>query len=287
MSWYRSSRAGVPIGTYDLPSVAAIGWIPFYLQLADVPHNAYTASRGRLYDLLFDSGNEDPDGDLGPDGRGFFDIIDRHDCRGALLLDGLRVTFGPQGPSLNAASPRRLEYVGSTPLRYLDRGVSPPRKSNYPFHPRSPDVGGPPWAAKVPGVAAGHGPLTIVQRVEFRLGKLVEVAGGILSLGLRGAPYAWMEMNMTIRPDGTYRVELSGSAVPSQRLYVDWLGCDRPACAQARGAQGHDMTYDMLDAPLGEMEGFLHAGRRFFVGGAVPAPPRRSRSPLFYEGSLI
>jgi len=279
----------VPAGICDLPTVAAIGWIPFYVQLPDVPANAYTAFRATLYDLLFDSGNRDPGDDLGPGGSGFFEIIGHRDYRGALLLSGLRVIFGPGGPSLDESTISRREYVGFTPLRFLTPGFGGPIKHDFPFFSRSPGVGGVPWEGRVPRVVAGPGGLTITQRVEFRLGKLVEIGGALvssdlLSFDFRGAPYAWMEMNMTIRPDATYRVELSGSAVPSQRLYVDWQGCARPTCGPS---STHEMTYDMLDASLGEMEGFLHAGRRYFRGRAVAAPPRQTRSPLFYEGSLI
>ena len=73
---------------YPVPALAAIGWIPYYLRREDVPPNAYTDSRPRTYDWLFDSGNQDPGDNLGPDGQGFLQIVRGHDYRGALFLSG-------------------------------------------------------------------------------------------------------------------------------------------------------------------------------------------------------
>jgi hypothetical protein len=261
-------------GWYRVPAVAAIAWIPFYAQLrdmlADVPDNAYVASREKAYDLLFDSGNRDPDEDLGPDGQRFFEVIRRHDYRGALLLDGLRFRFDPWASEVDTHRMMRLESAGFTPLRFLDRSSDSPRKRPYPYLPEMPGVGGGPRSRENPKIVSEPSRIQISHRVEFRLCKWLEIAGGLITFNFRGAATVWMEVRQTIHRDGLYRVEFSGTAVPSQRLYIDWRNCAH--CG-----------YDMLKASRGEMEGFFRAGRPMFSGPAREAP-QRVNTPLVHEG---
>jgi hypothetical protein len=57
-----------PCATCNVPPVAVIGFIPFFRRRQDLPKTvAYKSGhQDKAYDLLFDSGNNDPEPDLGP-----------------------------------------------------------------------------------------------------------------------------------------------------------------------------------------------------------------------------
>lgn len=260
--------AAPPIGWITVPPVAALGWIPYYFSVDDVPANKYTDTRRRAYYYIFNSGNKDPSDDLVSD-QGFFQIINSHDYRGAFFLDGLQIYRDPVRFTEHNKGFRRMEYVGYTPRRYVDRSVHSPEKKTWDERP---GVGGSNKEEPNPRIDLEPSHVKITQRVDFRLCKLVEVGGGIVTFNFRGAPYAWMQMEFTIYHHGEYRIEFSGSSIPSQQLYINWK-------------KSNSCSYDMLDATHQEMERFFHAGRLLFVGKAVRAP-QRANGPLVEQGKL-
>lgn len=253
-----------PIGWVKVPPVAAIGWIPFYLRVDDVPANDYTRSRPKVYDYLFDSGNRDPVDYLN-DEEGFLRVIASNDYRGAFFLNGLNLYRSTFGFTHHNSDFRRMEYVGYTPIRHVQRGSDPPAKHTD-------------WESR--GLGGSNGlsieveahRVVITQRVEFRICKYLQVVGGLLTFNLRSAPYAWMEMEFTIYSHGHYEIEFRGSSIPSQQLYVDWK---RSATCR----------YDMLSATHQEMEGFLGAGDILGFRKPVRAPARRG-ARLYETGQL-
>ena len=65
------------------------------------------------------------------------------------------------------------------------------------------------------------------------------------------APYAWCEIVYSMDSDGNVDVTVDGSAIPSQRLYVDWA---KPA---ANPVIGIVPEYDMLTASAADVAGFI------------------------------
>ena len=255
------------IGWISVPPVAAIGWIPYYVRLTDVPQNNYTHTWPKFYDYLFDSGNKDPEDDLTNE-QGFLQIIKSRDFRGAFLLNGLKLYRTPDRFIEHSRDFRRMEYVGYTPIRSSTGKAHPPKKDRLMRQ----GVGGSYKDEPNPKIDLTPDYVRITQRVDFRICKLLQLLGGFASFTLRGAPYAWMEMDFTIYHNGSYRIEFSGTSVPSQQLYIDWR-----RVASCR--------YDMLQATAEEMERFLEAGRLFYFPKAVRAP-RRFNAPLVANGEL-
>jgi hypothetical protein len=85
--------------------------------------------------------------------------------------------------------------------------------------------------------------LTLSYVVRFRVGRV----GNLGARWLTGywAPDAWMGVKYTIESNGNVEVAFSGSHIPSQQYYVDWV---------AAGAR------DMLQSNAAEIDGFLQAG---------------------------
>jgi hypothetical protein len=248
-----------PTGYIALPAVAAIGWIPFYFRLADVPANAYKDTRPRAYDILFDSGNRDPADNLVNE-AGFRNILDTHDYRGALFLADLKIYRDAQRgfTHYNTSEFQRLESVGYTPLRSVPKD-NPNTKEAWRSWPERRGIGGSNPERNNLQIDVQPDRVTVTQRVDFRLCRLLGLGGGIMTLTFRDAPYAWMATTLTLEADGSYQIQCSGSAVPSQKLYVDWL-------APAQG------TYDMIAASYNEMESFFRAGRFLGIGRTRRAP---------------
>lgn len=90
-----------------------------------------------------------------------------------------------------------------------------------------------------------------VYRHTFKLGKLSDSAAALF-MGCF-APSALIQIEYTLRCDGSYRVSLSGSTLPSQRSYVL---CDL------------DKHWDMLRVDRVGINSFVYAGR------CKTAPPR-------------
>ena len=271
---------GPPIGYIQLPAVAAIGWIPFFFRLADVPPNAYKDTRPKAYDFLFDSGNWDPADNLMNE-AGFWKIIrEDHDYRGALFLADLKIHRSATGfTHYNQGEFRHLELVGYTPLRHVVKEDGTQKKKPWPCWPERRGIGGSHSNQNNPKIDVTSDRVTITHRVDFRLCRLLGIRGGVMTLTFRDAPYAWMAITLTINADGSYQLQFTGSAVPSQKLYVDW---QTPANIRGRPSK---CTYDMLTASFGEMEGFFRAGRLAGIFQTRRAPERLS-FPVVHAGRL-
>jgi len=262
-----------PIGYIPLPAIAAIAWIPFYFQVEDVPPNAYKETRKKAYDILFDAGNRDPSDDLVNE-AGFWQIIRKtHDYRGALFLSNLQIHRSAKAgfTHYNDRDFERLESVGYTPIRQKVM-ANPPYKKPWASYPERRGIGGSTPDRNKLKIDVAPARVTIIQCVDFRLCRLLGLGGGIMTLTLRDAPYAWMEMTMTIEDNGSFRIELAGSAVPSQKLYVGWQM--PPNC-----------TYDMITCSHSDIEQFFRAGRLSGIGATRHSPQRRAPS-LFHTGRL-
>jgi hypothetical protein len=191
-----------------------------------------------------------------------------------MFLDGIRVQFGASTMALDKSGMRRLEYPGFTPLRQWADG----KKSAIPWLPEKPGIAGPSPRNQNPEFVETPTQIGITQRLDSRICKVLQVAGGFLTFNLRGAPYARMKTLITINMNRIFTIEFYGSAIPSQLLYVDWK------LAPARG--GGFCYYDMLKATTKEMDDFFGAGRMMYVGRTRRAPVRPAGA-LVYDGVLV
>lgn len=239
------------------PDALVIGWIPFAMSAASAP-----GYRGAGATLLFQSGNPDPP--ISFAGHAGFagwphptNVIGTKEYRAALYLKDVVADFSSKSqPTIRAADGA---VVGYTPLRIFIGGVNVagmlPQLSQYtrgtgPYHPPVPE--------KDP---AGQW-IAIRYRAEFKVSRLPNLFSKVL-MGA-WAPYAWCEVMYRVHASGEIEIEVDGSAIPSQRLYVDWT---TPAASSAAGAQPE---YDMRTANQAEVLGFIKTRG----WGCRPAPGR-------------
>lgn len=238
------------------PDVLVIGWIPFAMSAALA--SGFPSGPGAT--LLFQSGNPDPP--IGFAGHtGFADwlhpsnVLGTREYRAAVYLKDVVAEFKPgSSPVIRAAD---APSVGYTPMRMFIGGVNVaamlPQLPQYtagtgPYHPPVPELD-----------PAGEW-VGIRYRAEFKLSKLPN----LLSRALVGAwaPYAWCEIAYRIYASGEVEIEVQGSAIPSQRLYIDW------AMPSADSAAGIQSEYDMRTANREEVLGFIKTQG----WGCKPAP---------------
>lgn len=265
-----------PEGWIKLPAIAAIGWIPFYKTLKHIPpgvdKNGYTKDWPWGYFWLFDSGNHDPGDNLISWEEGFLQIIESRDYRGAFFIDGLEVhRTSNEFTGCSESGHRRMEYIGYTPLRFYVPVVE--HKFNSPIMPDKRGLLG--GSSKDEHFEIDMKPeyFRITHRIEFRLCKLMEVAGGLLTFNPRGAPYVWMKMVFEVHFDGKYTLTTMGTAIPNQTYYLDWKKVEK-------------CSYDMFDSTSKEMNDFLRTGNLGYIGASPRGPERTTNAKMVESGWL-
>jgi hypothetical protein len=240
------------------PDVLVIGWIPFAMDSASAP--GFPPGPGAT--LLFQSGNPDPP--IAFAGHAGFTgwlhpstVVGTKEYRAALYLKDIVAEFNSGSePVIRAADG---PFVGYTPVRMFIGGanvaVMVPQFSQYlrgtgTYHPPVPerDPGGQ-W-------------IGIRYRAEFKLSKLPNLISKVL-VGA-WAPYAWCEIVYRVYASGKVEVDVEGSAIPSQRLYIDW------ALPPADSMANIQPVYDMRTASRDEVLGFVETQG----WGCKPAPGR-------------
>jgi hypothetical protein len=170
--------------------------------------------------------NRQPPTDLA-NRQDFVQFLARKQFRGAMTLEKVRLQFDTSGKA-QAILFEEDEHVGYTP---------------YPFY------GGNRYRRGLMGIPEATTALvtgnrgTITKTFRFRLDEWGDRFGHAL-LGSR-APDAWIGLKYDIWSDGKFRVEFSGSFIPSQWYYPGW------------SVQGE---HDMGNNSTAETLGFFHAG---------------------------
>lgn len=199
--------------SFDFNTVQAVGWIPFFRGLSDIPipnsfyRYASGSKRKRLAcDFLFYSGNPRPD-------PGILDSIETFDqflskskeYRGALSLRHLRLTCLPGNKyDVHYETLKEGASVGYTPFRY-------PGKNKVWFYSKG--IGKTGYEYR-PALRHDRDGVLISQEVHFRIGKIGNLGAKILTGHF--APKAKMRVDYKLKNDGTSQVHLSGSFIPNQ-----------------------------------------------------------------------
>lgn len=241
------------------PSIACVGWIPFFYRLAEMRECAFRHHRiatSTLFfpnaaTLIFQSGNMCEEGAANnPDPRGFagpsqfLELLESRNFRAALALDKMRLDLNSTDQPIGISF-ELLGEVGYTPIRilvgqqqlltYHDRGRG---SASYEVIPE--------WDGVV-----------IKAWTRFKIGRLGELAGYFLTH--RMAPSASMSIEYRITSQGSASVRCWGSFIPSFSLYLNWR---------------RSGTHDMVGATSDHIDGFFEAGacqdapgQFFFEGG--------------------
>jgi hypothetical protein len=248
------------VGTirYRGPDVLVIGWIPFHLHppaLAGYP-------AGLATQMLFNSGNPNPP--IAFDGYGGFEnwihpgfLVGTKEYRAALYMQEIAAAFHDDGSPPSADCGPYDTFLGYTPYRFFvgNRNVLAGNRT-------LPDYGcgyGPKQDPYFVVDPTGNGNwVELRYRAEFKLSRLAN----LLSRALTGfwAPYAWCEIVCRFERNGNLSIVVNGTAVPSQRLYVNWrIPPTTPTVTP---------VYDMRNAAFVNVNGFIqNAG-----WGCTPAP---------------
>jgi hypothetical protein len=226
------------------PSVACIGWIPFYLDLSEMPEcdfKHHRIAQPALFhpsgaSLLFLAGNMSESGsasDPSPasfSGRTqFLSLLESKNFRAALALDEVELIVDEMGKPLRIAF-KSLDEVGYTPMRvamgrrfltYHDRG-----RGSSDFE-----------------IITDSDAVTIRIWIRFKIGKLGDLGGFFFTH--RRAASASMSVEYRIDSLGRTSVRVWGSFIPSQSLYIDWA---------------RETLHDMIGNSESAIDGFLNAG---------------------------
>ena len=231
------------------PSVAVVGWIPYYPDVEKMPGCEYKSHpllcskmRPTALSVLFGSGNEtkvgsnsNPNTDGFGGQTGLLELVASKNYRAALALDEVKLRLTHDGRPVTLSF-MLLNAVGFTPIRvsgfvYYDKGdgVYPP----YRIEKLERDA------------------VTLRCEMLFRIGKLGQI--GSLFLTGKRAPFASMMLDYRIDSGGHGSVEFHGSYIPSQSCFLNW-----------QREHLHDMMVNKLD----EINGFFNAG-------TGPSAPRK------------
>ncbi len=198
------------------PDVAAVGWIPFFENLSDLPAgHQYPLSVPMR--LLFNSGNPEPKNTFG----GFPDFeqwlyplhpTGTREYRAALYLRDI-VLHDPSDGSASRVEYEHGAFIGFTPPRFMAFGinVSPLRGYHQGV--------GPDFDPEEEELPNGRG-IQIRYRIEFKLAFSMDLL--VRSITGYWAPFAWMEIDYRIFKTGRVEVDFRGTAIPSQTYYVGW-----------------------------------------------------------------
>ncbi|HEU4558738.1 MAG TPA: hypothetical protein VFS20_12850 [Longimicrobium sp.] len=241
------------------PDVLVVGWIPFSMG-APAGWGSGSGFTGRL---LFQSGNPQPPPSFGgQDGfsgwrYGVANPFGSKEFRAALYLGGVVAEF-PEGAPPRMDREANGAFLGYTPLRVYAAGINLaailPQVTQY-------TKGTGPRLSPVLHVDQDTGSWAEFRyRAEFKLSPLPNVAGRALTGAW--APYAWCEIAYRLHRRGEVEVRVDGSAIPSQRLYIDW------STPRADPTTGVVPEHDMRDATPEDVAGFL----RTTGWGCKPAP---------------
>ena len=227
------------------PPVACVAWIPFYVDLADMPTSDYKNHRlaksfmlPSALSILFWSGNpSDPGSDSNPSPASFSDrtqflkFIETKNYRAAIALDEIKCVMTKAGKPLRLSF-KSLADVGYTPMRvdigsmlltYYDKG-----RGSADF-----DV--------VPDSVQEE--LSIKFWIRFKIGRLGDFGSFVFTGGL--APSASMSLEYRLDTNGRVSIDFAGSYIPSQSLYVNWT---------------RTSLHDMIGNSSAMIDAFLDAG---------------------------
>lgn len=229
------------------PSVAAVGWIPFYSELKDVPNDIYLnhpfarPSEKLLFSpspfaILFASGNlievgesANPNPVSFSDQVGYISMLNAKNYRGALALDRIRIWRNQNNEPIRATFELNAS-VGFTPMR-----VQMGKRVMLQHYSRGRGSGD--YNADTKGQQ-----VEITCWVRFKVGAMADYGCYVLS-GKR-APSAILKIVYFIGSDSV-RVEFMGSRIPSQSYYVAW---------------NRWRVHDMLAIASSDIDSFLDAG---------------------------
>ena len=221
------------------PDVAIVGWIPYFDRIKDLPagHN-YQASLAMH--LLFNSGNAEPPAEFTSGYNAFLSWLhSRNDYRGALYIRNVVLRYQEDQPAPSISfdaeaimgfTPPRLRIAGVTltpPGKYRNlKGVSP---NDYP----DPDVAPLPLNSGV----------KILFTYQFKLSPMMDNLQRLITG--RWAPNAWAAIEYEILQTGLVRIATTGTAIPSQDVYINWK-------------RMNDSRFDMLQNSSHHIQGFLN-----------------------------
>lgn len=221
------------------PDVAVVGWIPYFDRIKDLPagHN-YQASLAMH--LLFNSGNaEPPDEFTGGYSQFLSWLRSREDYRAALYISNVVLRYEKTRPApsysfdyeaIMGFTPLRLRIAGMTltpPGKYRHlKGVSP---NDYPV----PDV----------VLLPLNSGIKILYTFQFKLSPMMDNLQRLITG--RWAPNAWAAIEYEILNTGVVRIATTGTAIPSQDVYINWKRM-KASC------------FDMLQNSSRHIQGFLN-----------------------------
>jgi len=231
---------------YRVPDVALVAYIPFASELVN-DYALFSALPRLGLRLLFLSGNEPPP----PSFAGlesFRQFIELQEFRAALALTDIQVHLDDLGRIVEVGLTTH-RAMGSTPFRWnlmsLLTGIRPtagataysvghPRTDSY-FLPLRLRTDWYEW--------------WISMRLPFMLGLKANLAQ--VPFTGRFASSAGVRLLLRVRNDRSWTVWLSGTAVPSSRLYVNW------ASTSGCSPETRNCCHDMLATPLDSVRQFI------------------------------
>lgn len=201
------------------PDIAIVGWIPYFDRMADLPagHN-YKASLAMH--LLFNSGNNEPPKSFADYHTFIAWLRSRRDYRGALYIHDviLRYKTGKPAPIISY----QVEGVmGYTPLQLKFPGISvslPGRLGR--LKGQSPND----YIQPLTNVLPGNRGISITFNYRFKLSPIMDVLQRAITG--RWAPNAWAGIDYEISNDGRVRIATTGTSIPTQDVYIDWVRDD-------------------------------------------------------------
>jgi hypothetical protein len=238
----------------EAPPALVIGWIPrrWWPSKAWARHPQVRLSLV-AFPLLFWSGNVRPPSPL-HGMPGLETYVSLRDFRGILWLNSADLLCGPN------QEPIRVQHtwsysVGYTPmLRLLD------------WYSLGIDGGG---NAVVHRQTNG---VTIEWEFRFKIGKNADRATRLVTG--RWAPFAVLRISYVLNANGDVRLEFSGTDIPSQDFYSDWIRTD---------------ALDTLGSSQTDIDAFLGAGNkryRWTEAGPTQPGPIRVHKALEWQGRI-
>jgi hypothetical protein len=227
------------------PDVLVIGWIPYF----ETPPEVSGYPRGASTKLLFNSGNPNPSESFGGYDAfaSWLSPLTPHgtkEYRAAVYIRNVSAEFQPFAEPVVRHTENA--FIGYTPIRLIAGGAN--ILAEVPNLPRYASGVGPVRSSQVTSNGSGTA-VEIRYYVEFKLSRMMNLLSRVTTGSW--APYAWCEIVYSMDSDGNVDVTVDGSAVPSQRLYVDWA---KPA---AKPVIGIVPEYDMLTASAADVAGFI------------------------------
>lgn len=227
-----------------LVSSMAVGWIPYYERLEEMPpchYRSYAAEHRRKRlgcDLLFYSGNTPPSNDIFASRESLRTFIKTKNYRGIFSLREVKIHIpDSEKPYLTFESDcSRMEEIGYTPFRLpLLRSKRVLKYSRGRGNKAEPTV------------LSNHDGAYLSHEIQFRIGRIGNLGAKLLTK--YWAPYVWMRVEYDVRRDGSYTLKISGSYVPTQIRFIGAQGGDpiNLVCKRETGDPSH---ISVNEAPL-------------------------------------